>query len=962
MPRFAICLLLCLGCSLSLHAQILAGSSLEPEFQQLKIDDEGTEAQVIAILRDRTGYMWFGTEDGLYRYDGYEFAAFRHDPSDSLSIAGNSVQSLFEDKDGVSWCGRTRGLSRFDPLKQCFDTVLNESSGEVGGNLQLAMSPPWKTGWVYTISLSLFAIIFWVLHRYELQKEREKVFLAQAQLKSELQIEAALEKVRAIAMEMHNSEVLNEVITTVFRQLQSLGLDALHYEIILFDPDNLDCEVWISNQAQHVLPRSFPIPNDKTAFYRFLLDSWKNQTDYFPYVLRGRAKSDYEKWLLLQTDSQSTTEGTRCSTQGVETLHLYGSSMRQGLLQFTRQNPLPEENFKIVKRFAKLFDQVYTRFLDLKKMEAQTREAQIQEALERVRVVSLTMHESQELQKVIATIFDQLKSLGISMDVSLIEIFDHTNDTNMWVANPQHEYAQLVRIPYFQNPLLDRMLEARKRKEIFFADRHSREVKNHFYHNAFKISELKAIPPEIKKQILERKGFARSVALSEHAAVVMFNWDDRPYSQEENRILLRFSRAFEQAYTRFLDLKKAEASAYEAQVETAMERVRSASMAMHQSDELVSVVHTVLDQLKVLGIEAYRSWIDIFYEEQEYVITWSTDFEGNFQDEPTTYHLDFNETMPEFYRRDNSSSRFIELQAHGSEVKDWFKYLFEMSSDPIFKNYNVPNDLYQIWAKHKYGNVAITKLTPLTEVEKDILSRFAKVFEQAYTRFLDLQKAEAQARESAEAKAKAQITEKELEKYQLRNRISADLHDEIGSNLSSISLLSAMAARRDDIKSDVKEMLSDVNQAARHSSEAIRDIVWFINPASDKLSDLISRMRTNVRTLLPDAEVQFEINGDDMVDRLNPELKRNVYMIGKELLNNISKHARAKKVNVRLDVSDHSLTMEITDDGVGFEPDETASGHGLNNMAARAEQLNGEFKIISAVGKGTKSTLHVKIT
>ena len=216
--------------------------------------------------------------------------------------------------------------------------------------------------------------------------------------------------------------------------------------------------------------------------------------------------------------------------------------------------------------------------------------------------------------------------------------------------------------------------------------------------------------------------------------------------------------------------------------------------------------------------------------------------------------------------------------------------------------------------------------------------------------------------EAAEAKAKALNTEKELEKYQLRNRISADLHDEIGSNLSSISLLSAMAAGRDDIKSDVKEMLSDVNQAARHSSEAIRDIVWFINPASDKLSDLISRMRTNAKTLIPDAEVQFKINGDDLVDRLNPELKRNVYLIGKELLNNISKHARAKKVNVRLEVSDHSMTMEITDDGVGFEPHETVGGHGLNNMAARAQRLNGEFKIISAVGKGTKSTLHVKIT
>ncbi|MDH3246767.1 MAG: hypothetical protein OEM26_19250, partial [Saprospiraceae bacterium] len=137
MPRYTICLLLCLACGLSLHAQILTEFSFEPEFQQLKIDDEGTEAQVIAILRDRTGYMWFGTEDGLYRYNGYEFAAFRHDPSDSLSIAGNSVQSLFEDKDGMIWCGTTRGLSRFDPVTQCFQTILSDSTqrGLVGSEI-----------------------------------------------------------------------------------------------------------------------------------------------------------------------------------------------------------------------------------------------------------------------------------------------------------------------------------------------------------------------------------------------------------------------------------------------------------------------------------------------------------------------------------------------------------------------------------------------------------------------------------------------------------------------------------------------------------------------------------------------------------------------------------------------------------------------------------------------------------
>src|SRR6056297_1205527 len=185
----------------------------------------------------------------------------------------------------------------------------------------------------------------------------------------------------------------------------------------------------------------------------------------------------------------------------------------------------------------------------------------------------------------------------------------------------------------------------------------------------------------------------------------------------------------------------------ELEIESALDRVRSASMAMQSSEELASVARTVFEQLRVLGVDVYRSWIDIFHVEEGHVLTWSTDFEGNFQSNPATFPLDFDETMSDFYRDYKSPSKFIELEAHGDEVREWFDYLYSVSSDLIFRIPSIPDDLYQIWAKHKYGTVATTKLSPITNDEKDILNRFANVFEQAYQRFLDLQKAEAQTRE-----------------------------------------------------------------------------------------------------------------------------------------------------------------------------------------------------------------------
>src|SRR6056297_596770 len=186
----------------------------------------------------------------------------------------------------------------------------------------------------------------------------------------------------------------------------------------------------------------------------------------------------------------------------------------------------------------------------------------------------------------------------------------------------------------------------------------------------------------------------------------------------------------------------------ELEVEAALERVRTQSMAMQHPDDLDKVNKELLTQLQKLQIEVYRSWIDIFHVEEGHVLTWSTDFEGNFQSNPATFPLDFDETMSDFYRDYKSPSKFIELEAHGDEVREWFDYLYSVSSDPIFRIPSIPDDLYQIWAKHKYGTVATTKLSPITNDEKDILNRFANVFEQAYQRFLDLQKAEEQAREA----------------------------------------------------------------------------------------------------------------------------------------------------------------------------------------------------------------------
>ena len=113
------------------------------------------------------------------------------------------------------------------------------------------------------------------------------------------------------------------------------------------------------------------------------------------------------------------------------------------------------------------------------------------------------------------------------------------------------------------------MFEARKIGETFFADLYSKAVKNRLYEYAFERTELRNIDKKAQKAILARKGYARSVALSKNAAVAMLSLDAIPYTEAENDILQRFSKVFDQAYTRFLDLQRAEAQARESQIDVA---------------------------------------------------------------------------------------------------------------------------------------------------------------------------------------------------------------------------------------------------------------------------------------------------------------------------------------------------------------------------------------------------------
>ena len=190
----------------------------------------------------------------------------------------------------------------------------------------------------------------------------------------------------------------------------------------------------------------------------------------------------------------------------------------------------------------------------------------------------------------------------------------------------------------------------------------------------------------------------------------------------------------------------------------------------------------------------------------------------------------------------------------------------------------------------------------------------------------------------------------------LRDRIARDLHDEVGSSVSTIAIYSKIAfeqAGNPDF--DNTPILRKVTDYATEIMESMNDIVWSINTRNDSFGHIVSRMRDHASQLLEAGGYTLQLNFDDGLNnkKLDMEKRRNLYLIFKEALNNIVKYARGNNVWITLSLMQGQMQMTIRDDGKGFDPGTIKKGNGLSNMRHRSKSLRGQLSIKSSPGQGT---------
>jgi signal transduction histidine kinase len=196
---------------------------------------------------------------------------------------------------------------------------------------------------------------------------------------------------------------------------------------------------------------------------------------------------------------------------------------------------------------------------------------------------------------------------------------------------------------------------------------------------------------------------------------------------------------------------------------------------------------------------------------------------------------------------------------------------------------------------------------------------------------------------------------------QERARIARDLHDDLGSSLTEISMLATTGPNLKLPVDQTAERMETIAGKSRTLVKALDEIVWVVDPARDTLASMVRYLASYAEEYLTAMKIACRVQIPNSFEdqSVSGQVRHHLFLATKEALNNSVRHGSATEVGFRVRVEDEQLFILITDNGSGFDPSGPSRGHGLSNLRERLEQIQGRCELESSPGKGTSVSLQV---
>ena len=803
----------------------------------------------------------------------------------------------------------------------------------------------------------------------------------------EAQMETALERVRSRSLAMHKSDELKEVIRLVLEQFIQLKINVEHAGFYIDYKVHDDMHIWLADP--NIEPFFVILPYFDSVTWNSFRDAKATGKDFFTNHLDFKEKNRFYKSLfkLFAIPEEAKNFYLQCEGLAVSTVLLDDVGL---YIENFSGIPYSDEDNKTLMRFGKVFQQTYTRFLDLKKAEEQTKESQIQLALERVRARTMAMQRSDELSGTAALLFQEFKKLtGQDLIQTTIGIYNEAESQIEFRATDWEGHGTEVSRPAYgsmQEPtLLQPAISAWKSgAKSLVVELTGKQLEDWVHYR----NEMTGVNTSVTgfgdKRFVSMAFFSKGhLSLSSSVSL----------SDESIKTLERFAAAFDNTYTRFLDLEKAEAQAREAQVETALEKVRSRTLAMQHSDELAETSSELFRQMIGLGIEPNRLYITIIHKEKNEANFWITDEDGSKLNAAYTVNFNDNSTLNKMYEGWKQQLKNLTIDMRGEELQGYFNYL--KSINVPFKGGLGQYRRVQHLAYFSKGFIGLASPDEQPPETLNILERFAYVFNLTFTRFNDLQVAEAnalkseqdlieikEARQKAEAAlAELQATQKQLvqsEKMASLGELTAGIAHEIQNplnfvnNFSEVSneLIEELKAEKakpiserdnqleDDILRDLSGNLEKINHHGKRADAIVKGMLQHSRSSSgtkeptdiNALCDEYLRLAYHgLRAKDKSFNAKFETDFDNSIGKINVMPQE----LGRVILNLINNAFYAVSEKKKLATGNYEPTIIITTKKEGNKAEIKVTDNGTGIPDSIKEKILQPFFTTKPTGQGT---------